>query len=101
MPYRDSRVSGTRPCSWKKLRDRDRRQLDAEHAMALRGEPRHVQRLAGQWHEHARTTRKCQRRPVLFQQRQDAVVVEADALFAPAVEPEFRFHRASSRKERG
>src|SRR5690606_22162896 len=71
------------------------REFDAEHAVALRGQPRHVQRLAGQWHKYSGAGCQAERRPVLEQQRKRLVVVEADAAFLPALVPEFWLHALS------
>ena len=69
------------------LRDREFRQFDAEHAMALRREPGHVQRFPRQWHEHLRARGHAERRPVLEQQRRRRGLVEADLVVVPALVP--------------
>ncbi len=75
------------------LRDREFRQFDAEHAMALRREPGHVQRFPRQWHEHLRARGHAERGPVLEQQRRRRGLVEADLVVLPALMPEIGVHR--------
>src|SRR5690606_23245134 len=79
------------------LGDRDRRQLHAQHAMPLRGQPRHVQALAAQRHEHPAARRQPQQRPVLFEQRQHLFLVETGAAFLPAPVPEGGVHQSTAR----
>src|SRR5690606_20142686 len=57
-----------------------------------RRQPCHVQRLAAQRHEHAAAGGQPERRPVLLEQRQHALLVEADLVVAPALAPEIRVH---------
>ena len=72
------------------------RQLDAEHAISLRGQPCHVERLAGQGNEDPAPRGQRQRGPVLPQQRRHFILVEADLAFAPALFPEVSAHRTRS-----
>src|SRR5207342_1383232 len=69
------------------LRDRHRHQLHAEHAMPALGEPRHVDALARQRHEHAPLARHADRAPELHEHRRRRVLVEIRAAFAPARQP--------------
>src|SRR3546814_7733736 len=60
----------------------------AQHAVAVRRQPRHVQRLPRQRHEHPAARLHAQRRPVLEQQRRRLVLVEAGTAFAPSLRSE-------------
>ena len=77
------------------LFDRQLRQLDAEDAMTLRGQPRHVIRLAGKGYEHACVGGQVEPGPVLEQQGRGGVLVEADLIVLPALVSEVGVHGLS------
>src|SRR5690606_28795572 len=82
------------PVLGKELLDRQPRQLHAQHRMPARRKPGHVQRLACQRHEYPRPGRNPDRVPVLFKERRDPLLVEADAAVLPTPMPETRIHAA-------
>ncbi|MCY1545874.1 hypothetical protein D9M68_818370 [compost metagenome] len=68
------------------------REFDAQHGVALRGEPDHVERLAAKRHQHPALFGHAQRRPVLLKQRRYPRLMKVRAAFAPPFQPEFRVH---------
>jgi hypothetical protein len=67
--------------------DRQRAQFDADHVVALFGQPEHVQALAAQRDEHAAGRGRGERGPEAAEQQVDTVLVEIGAALAPELQP--------------
>ena len=79
-------------CVIEELRDGQWRYLHTEHAVALRGQPMQVQRLAAQRHQYTGMRWQLQCRPMLLQQRHHLVLMEAGLTVLPTLQPEICIH---------
>ncbi|MNT47668.1 hypothetical protein D3C72_1844020 [compost metagenome] len=68
------------------------RQLYAQHAVPLPGQPGQVQALAAQRHQHAAARRQAKRWPILLQIGVHLRLVKADLVVGPPLLPERWLH---------
>ena len=73
--------------------DGDLAELRADDAMALRREPRHVEALAAERHEHRRSLSEPESRPMRHEKIVNVGLMKADVSGFPALLPELRLHR--------